>query len=159
MINKEEQLAGKNLLNVQIIQMSGHEDLDLPTKMSTGASGFDLRAAVKETTYIPAGKWKLIPTGVAIAMPEGLEAQVRPRSGLALRHGVTTLNAPGTVDADYRGEIGVILLNLGEQDFKVARGDRIAQLVFMQVPDIHLQLVDRLDETVRGAGGFGHTGK
>jgi dUTP pyrophosphatase len=133
--------------------------LPLPVKMSTGSSGFDLHAAVKDPVEIKPGRWKLIPSGIALSMPAGLEAQVRPRSGLALKHGITVLNTPGTIDADYRGEIGVILLNLGERPFRVERGDRIAQLVFMQVPAVSLKVTDSLDETERGSGGFGHTGK
>ncbi|WP_124727531.1 dUTP diphosphatase [Staphylospora marina] len=145
-------------MDVKVIQLPGNEDLPLPVKMSEGASGFDLHAAVTEPVVIGPGKWKLIPTGIAVSMPSSLEAQVRPRSGLALKQGVTVLNTPGTVDADYRGEIGVILLNLGEQPFEVKRGDRIAQLVFSLVPEIRLVRVDKLDDTARGAGGFGHTG-
>jgi dUTP pyrophosphatase len=147
------------LHNVKVFHMPGNEDLPLPVKMSTGSSGFDLHAAVKDPVEIKPGRWKLIPSGIALSMPAGLEAQVRPRSGLALKHGITVLNTPGTIDADYRGEIGVILLNLGERPFRVERGDRIAQLVFMQVPAVSLKVTDSLDETERGSGGFGHTGK
>lgn len=147
------------MLNVQIIQLPGNEDLPLPVQMSEGSSGFDLHAAVSESVHIQPGKWKLIPTGIAISMPHGLEAQVRPRSGLALKHGITVLNSPGTIDADYRGEIGVILLNVGEEDYTVERGHRIAQLVFQQVPSVQLQVVEQLDVTSRGSGGFGHTGR
>ncbi|KFZ40062.1 MULTISPECIES: dUTP diphosphatase [Thermoactinomyces] len=145
--------------NVKVFHMPGNEDLPLPVKMSTGSSGFDLHAAVMDPVEIKPGRWKLIPSGIALSMPAGLEAQVRPRSGLALKHGITVLNTPGTIDADYRGEIGVILLNLGERPFRVERGDRIAQLVFMQVPAVSLKVTDSLDETERGSGGFGHTGK
>lgn len=145
--------------NVKVFHMPGNEDLPLPVKMSTGSSGFDLHAAVMDPVEIKPGRWKLIPSGIALSMPAGLEAQVRPRSGLALKHGITVLNTPGTIDADYRGEIGVILLNLGERPFRVQRGDRIAQLVFMQVPAVSLKVTDSLDETERGSGGFGHTGK
>ena len=147
------------MIKIGIRLLAGNEDLPLPQKMSKGASGFDLYAAVKEPISIPPGKWKLIPTGIAISMPEGYEAQVRPRSGLALKHGITLLNTPGTIDADYRGEIGVILLNLGEQEFIVRRGERIAQLIFQSVPNVAFQLVDQLDQTDRGSGGFGHTGR
>jgi dUTP pyrophosphatase len=146
------------VFDVKVMLLAGNEDLPLPVKMSAGSSGFDLRAAVGDTVEIEPGKWKLIPTGIAVSMPVGLEAQVRPRSGLALKYGITVLNTPGTIDADYRGEIGVILLNLGDQPFTVRRGDRIAQLVFMQVPNVRLTVTDRLDDTERGAGGFGHTG-
>lgn len=147
------------MFKVEICKLPGNEDLSLPKQMSAGASGFDLYAAVSESVVLEPGKWKLIPTGIAIAMPTGLEAQVRPRSGLALKHGITILNAPGTIDADYRGEIKVILLNLGEKEFQVDRGDRIAQLVFQQIPSIQFQLVKELKTTERGTGGFGHTGK
>ena len=147
------------MYSVKVFHMPGNEDLPLPVKMSTGSSGFDLHAAVIDPVEIKPGQWKLVPAGIALSMPAGLEAQVRPRSGLALKHGITVLNAPGTIDADYRGEIGVILLNLGEHSFQVQRGDRIAQLVFMQVPAISLKVAESLDETARGSGGFGHTGK
>ncbi len=147
------------MFDVKMIHMPGNEDLPLPVKMSTGSSGFDLHAAVVDPVEINPGQWKLIPTGIALSMPAKLEAQVRPRSGLALKHGITVLNAPGTIDADYRGEIGVILLNAGENSFRIQRGDRIAQLVFMQVPAVSVKVVESLDETSRGSGGFGHTGK
>jgi dUTP pyrophosphatase len=146
------------LFSVKIQRLPGNEDIPLPEQMSAGASGFDLRAAVHDSTVILPGKWKLIPTGLAIAMPVGLEAQVRPRSGLALKQGITVLNTPGTIDADYRGEIGVILLNLGDQPVTINRGDRVAQLVFQQVPQVRFEMTEQLDETVRGSGGFGHTG-
>jgi dUTP pyrophosphatase len=152
-------LGGICLFNVRYIQLPGNEDLPVPMRMSMGASGFDLHAAVTESVWVEAGKWQLIPTGIAIAMPVGLEAQVRPRSGLALKHGITLLNTPGTIDADYRGEIGVILLNLESAPYLVERGHRIAQLVFMQVPSIQMERVHQLEQTNRGTGGFGHTGK
>ncbi|MDA8352366.1 MAG: dUTP diphosphatase [Firmicutes bacterium] len=144
---------------VGIQQLPGNEDLTIPRRMSAGASGFDLQAAVKEEILLKPGEWRLIPTGIALEMPSGLEAQVRPRSGLAYRHGITCTNAPGTIDADYRGEVSVILHNLGHQPFRVQRGDRIAQLVFQQVPVVRLTEKMELDETQRGSGGFGHTGK
>lgn len=147
------------MIKVAIQQSKGNEDLPLPEKMSAGASGFDLRAAVTEEQVIAPGKWKLVPTGISVEMPVGLEAQVRPRSGLALKHGITVLNTPGTIDADYRGEIGVILLNLSEEPFVVKRGERIAQLVFQQVTPVEWERVDQLQSTARGSGGFGHTGK
>lgn len=146
------------MFTVQISRLPGNEDLSLPQKMSTGASGFDLCAAVKEEILLAPGEWKLVPTGIAIAMPDYLEAQVRPRSGLAFKHGISMLNTPGTIDADYRGEIKVIMVNFGDQPFRVNRGDRIAQLVFQEVAKVKLEYVEQLAETVRGAGGFGHTG-
>lgn len=126
--------------------------------MSSGASGFDLVAAIDQPFKLEPGKRHLIPTGIACSMPNGIEAQVRPRSGLALKHGVTVLNTPGTIDADYRGEIGVILINHGEEPFLIQRGDRIAQLIFQAISPVELQIVNKLEETMRGAGGFGHTG-
>lgn len=144
---------------VQIHKLPGHDDVKLPEKMSSGASGYDLHAAVEEPVVLHPGERKLIPTGFALSMPEGLEAQIRPRSGLALKHGITCLNTPGTIDADYRGEVKVLLINLGQEPFEIARNERIAQMVFQEVPPIRLEQVERLSETVRGAGGFGHTGK
>lgn len=144
---------------VQIHKLPGHDDVKLPERMSSGASGYDLYAAVEEPVVLHPGERKLIPTGFALAMPEGLEAQVRPRSGLALKHGITCLNTPGTIDADYRGEVKVLLINLGQEPFAIARNERIAQMVFQEVPPIRLEQVESLSETVRGAGGFGHTGK
>ncbi|MCI1692447.1 MAG: dUTP diphosphatase [Aneurinibacillus aneurinilyticus] len=130
----------------------------MPRKMTELASGFDLCAAVPTPIVLQPGERALIPTGFAMAMPANLEAQVRPRSGLAYKKGITTLNAPGTIDADYRGEVGVILINHGLEPFTVERGDRIAQLVFQWVPRVQVTQVASLDETKRGSGGFGHTG-
>jgi dUTP pyrophosphatase len=135
------------------------EGLPLPAYASGGAAGCDLRAAVRSTMVLEPGRRTLVPTGMAIALPVGWEAQVRPRSGLAVQHGVTVLNAPGTIDSDYRGEIKVALVNLGDEPFSIARGDRIAQLVIAPVVVARFQVVDRLTETERGAGGFGSTGR
>lgn len=143
---------------VKLKRMTGCEDVQLPQKMSELASGYDLHAAVAEPLTLQPGERALVPTGIAIAMPAGLEAQIRPRSGLAFKHGITCLNSPGTIDADYRGEIKVLLINLGREPFTIERNDRIAQMVFQLVPQTELKLVDELDETDRGAGGFGHTG-
>jgi len=126
--------------------------------MSQQAAGLDLCAALDQPLTLQPGERRLIPTGLAIAIPEGFEGQVRPRSGLALRHGIGMVNAPGTIDADYRGEIGVILVNFGQESVTIASGDRIAQLVLAPVVHANLQLVDTLDVTIRGEGGFGHTG-
>ncbi len=134
------------------------EGLDLPTYHSDHASGVDLRAAVDGMVTVGPGKRALIPTGLAIAVPVGFEAQIRPRSGLALNHGITCLNTPGTIDADYRGEVKVILANLGDEPFVVERGDRIAQLVVTPVARPRLVAVPTLPPTDRGGGGFGHTG-
>lgn len=145
-------------INVEIMALPGSEGLELPRKMSELASGFDLYAAVTEPMVLEPGKRALVPTGLALAMPAGLEAQIRPRSGLAYKHGITCLNTPGTIDADYRGEIKVLLINLGEEAFAIDRGERIAQMVFQIVPEVDLIEVQQLSETVRGVGGFGHTG-
>lgn len=147
------------LYNVKICKTPGNDDLSLPKQMSAAAAGFDLTAAVEEAITIAPGEWKLIPTGISLEMPEQLEAQVRPRSGLALKHGITLMNSPGTIDADYRGEVKVILHNLGHAPFIVHRGERIAQLVFQMLPQVKITEVAELSSTVRGAGGFGHTGK
>jgi len=144
---------------VQIKRFAGNEDLALPRKMTELAAGYDLQAAVLEPMVLAPMQRALVPTGIAIAMPGGLEAQIRPRSGLAFKHGITCLNSPGTIDADYRGEIKVLLINLGQEPFTIARGERIAQMVFQQVPETQLTEVEELSETVRGTGGFGHTGK
>ena len=133
-------------------------DLGLPRYMSEGASGMDLLAAVSENVQLEPGAIKLIPTGMHVELPPGYEAQVRPRSGLALKHGITIVNAPGTIDADYRGEIGVILANLGKEALVIKRGMRIAQMVVQAVVRAELILADELNGTERGHGGFGHTG-
>jgi dUTP pyrophosphatase len=134
-------------------------EVPLPAYQSEGAAGMDLCAAVRDPVQIPPGERRLIPTGVGVAIPRGFEGQVRPRSGLALRHGVTVLNAPGTVDSDYRGELMVALINHGSDPFVVARGERIAQLVICPVAEATLDLVSSLDETARGEGGYGSTGR
>ncbi|MFD3260977.1 dUTP diphosphatase [Paenibacillus lentus] len=147
------------LYEVQINRLAGNEDIELPRKMSELASGFDLYAAITDEVVLHPGHRTLIPTGFALAMPAGLEAQIRPRSGLAFKHGITCLNTPGTIDADYRGEIKVLLINHGDEPFIFRRGERIAQMVFQIVPEVNLIQVDELSATVRGAGGFGHTGR
>ncbi|QGQ96280.1 dUTP diphosphatase [Paenibacillus psychroresistens] len=144
---------------VEIKRLPGNEDIVLPQKMSDLASGFDLYAAVAEPLTLNPGERVLVPTGFAIAMPAELEAQIRPRSGLAFKHGITALNSPGTIDADYRGEIKVLLINHGKEAFIIQRNERISQMVFQIVPQIQLEEVEELSDTVRGTGGFGHTGK
>lgn len=134
-------------------------DLPLPTYQTSGAAGMDLAAAIDGDLTIPPGEWRLVPAGFHLAIPEGLEGQVRPRSGLALRHGVTVLNAPGTVDSDYRGELKVTLVNHGREPFVVRRGDRIAQLLICPVVRAEWEPVAELDGTARGAGGYGSTGR
>jgi dUTP pyrophosphatase len=133
-------------------------DLPLPTYATENSAGMDLYASVEGEQVVGAGETVLIPTGFAIAIPPGFEAQVRPRSGLALKHQMGILNSPGTIDADYRGEVKVILTNFGKQEFVVKRGDRIAQLVVSPTSRASWEVVDELDATGRGAGGFGHTG-
>ncbi len=133
--------------------------LELPTHATEGSAGMDLRAAIEDETAIDPGGRELIGCGFRMALPEGYEAQIRPRSGLAMRHGVTVLNAPGTIDSDYRGTVGVILVNLGDEPFVVQRGDRIAQMVIAPVTHSLLQPVDDLCRSERGDGGFGHTGR
>lgn len=132
--------------------------LNLPTYATEQSAGMDLTAALEEAIELAPGERMLIPTGLAIALPDGYEAQVRPRSGLALKHGITVLNTPGTIDADYRGEIGVILINLGSEAFTIERGMRIAQMVIAQHSTVSWEVVEDLDDTSRGAGGFGSTG-
>jgi dUTP pyrophosphatase len=132
--------------------------LPLPTQMTAHAAGFDLAAAVAAPRTIARGSIELIPCGFAMAIPPGYEAQVRPRSGLASRHGITLINSPGTIDADYRGEIFVPLINHGPADFVIERGMRVAQMLILPVPAVQVLEVDSLDATVRGDGGFGHTG-
>jgi dUTP pyrophosphatase len=134
-------------------------DLNLPTYQSAEASGMDAAAAVAEPVALVPGQIKMIPTNFAVAIPPGYEIQVRPRSGLAIKHGVTIINSPGTIDADYRGEVKIGLINLGSQTYTIHRGDRVAQLVVTAVQRADLQVVTELDNTVRQAGGFGHTGK
>ncbi|WP_431303661.1 dUTP diphosphatase [Sediminicoccus sp. BL-A-41-H5] len=144
-------------MKVLVQRLPHAEGLPLPAYATSGAAGMDLLAA--RETVIPPGGRALVPTGLAIAIPEGFEMQVRPRSGLALKHGVTVLNAPGTVDSDYRGEVGVILLNTGAEPFAIARGERIAQAVFAPVTRATWEEVVVLPETQRGTGGFGSTGR
>ena len=134
-------------------------DLELPRYQSAKASGLDVAAAVDEPVVLNPGQIDLFPSGFSVAIPDGYELQVRPRSGLAIRHGVTVINSPGTIDADYRGEVCIGLINLGKEPFLISRGDRIAQLVLVPVVRAQFELVAKLDITSRGDGGFGHTGK
>ncbi len=143
---------------VKIKRLPGCEDVQLPRKMSSQASGYDIYAAVAEPVTLQPGERVLVPTGWALDMPPELEAQIRPRSGLALKHGITALNSPGTIDADYRGEVKVLLINLGQEPYTIVRNERIAQLVFQYVPSVRLEESADLSETERGEGGFGHTG-
>jgi len=143
------------MIAINVVNKGHHP---LPQYATPQSAGMDLRANIDEPIVLHPMERKLIPTGLHIALPEGFEAQVRPRSGLALKYGLTVLNAPGTIDADYRGEIGVVLINLSDKDFVVNDGERIAQLVISRYEQAELQLVKILDETERGEGGYGHTG-
>ncbi len=145
-------------IRVSVKRLPHNEDLPLPSYESASAAGMDLPAAVTADVILDPGERDLIATGLAIALPDGYEAQIRPRSGLAARNGVTVLNSPGTVDADYRGEVKVILVNLGKEPFTVTRGMRIAQMVIAPVVQATMEQVDALPDTARGAGGFGSTG-
>lgn len=147
-------------VRVERVEPSRDADLPLPAYQTAGAAGLDLRAALAddEVLRLEPGRRALVPTGLRWAIPDGFEGQVRPRSGLALKHGVTVLNAPGTIDSDYRGELQVLLANLGDEAFEIRRGERIAQLVIAPVVRATLVL-DEVDATSRGAGGFGHTGR
>lgn len=144
------------MTRIQIKTLENGTGLPLPSYETAGAAGMDLRAA--EDAMLGVGQRLLMPTGMAIALPDGFEAQVRPRSGLAVKHGVTVLNAPGTIDSDYRGEIKVPLVNLGQEAFVIRRGDRIAQMVIAPVTRAVWEKVAQLDDTIRGAGGFGSSG-
>jgi dUTP pyrophosphatase len=145
-------------ITVKVKRTPGSEDIPLPARMTEHAAGFDLRAAVTDSVTVKPGEIRLIPCGFSMALPVGYEAQVRPRSGLASKHGLTMINAPGTIDADYRGEVHVPLINHGSEPIDITRGMRIAQMLVLPVPRVELVEVDELDETRRGKGGFGHTG-
>lgn len=145
-------------MRVRIQRLASACDLPLPSPGSPGSAGLDLRAAVAEDLVLPPGGRALVPTGLILEIPPGWEGQVRPRSGLALRHGIGVINAPGTIDSDYRGEVGVILINLGDQPFRLQRGDRIAQLVLAPVERVEWEEADSLEDSQRGPGGFGSTG-
>ena len=144
---------------LRVEQLPEARDLPPPAYMTEQAAGMDLRAAVSEPLSLRCGEFALVPTGIRIALPPGYEAQVRPRSGLAAKHGISIVNSPGTIDADYRGEVCVVLINQGRESFLVNRGDRIAQLVIAPVARAEVQLAENLDATDRGSGGFGHTGR
>ena len=140
------------------VRITREDGVILPFYSTPGSAGMDLRANIKEEIFLKPGERRLIPTGLRIALPEGYEAQVRPRSGLAIKHGVTVLNSPGTVDCDYRGEICVIIINHGQEPFVINNGERIAQMVVCRYERVAWEVSDTLDDTERGAGGFGHTG-
>ena len=144
------------MIEIKVVN-KGHQPL--PKYATTQSAGMDLRANIDEPIILHPMERRLIPTGLYIALPEGYEAQVRPRSGLALKHGLTVLNAPGTIDADYRGEVGVVLINLSQEDFIINAGERIAQMVIARHEHVEWEMVENLDQTKRGTGGFGSTGK
>jgi len=148
----------KASINVRVTVRAGCEDLGLPVYATPGSAGLDLRAALDREMTMAPGARAAIPTGLSVAIPEGFEAQVRPRSGLAIQKGVTVVNAPGTIDSDYRGEVAVLLVNLGDEAHVIRRGDRIAQMIFAPVTRAVFERVDALPESGRGAGGFGSTG-
>ena len=141
-----------------IVKIVNKSAFDLPKYETLASSGLDLRANIQEDIVLKPLERTLVPTGLFISIPQGYEAQIRPRSGLAFKHGITVLNTPGTIDADYRGEIKVILVNLSNQEFVIRSGERICQMVFAEIKQIQWKLVDNLDDTDRGSGGFGHTG-
>jgi len=147
-----------NIIEIKIEKVKGCEDLPLPISTSKFSSGVDLLSAEPLDIVLKPGKTKLISTGIKIMIPEGYEGQIRPRSGLALKYGITVLNTPGTIDSDYRGIVKVILINLGGEEFIIQRGDRIAQLVIQKIFFPNFKLVESLDKTKRGEGGFGHSG-
>ena len=146
-------------VKVNIKKSEDYKELNLPSYKTAQAAGVDLYAAISESIVLQPGESKLIPSGIHIALPNGYEAQIRPRSGLALKHGISIVNSPGTVDADYRGMIGIILINHGKEPFLINRGERIAQMVINKVAQADWNIVAELDETERGSGGFGSTGK
>jgi len=145
-------------VKVKRLRRNSGTPIPLPRYMTEQSAGMDLFADVESEVLLKPGERKLIPTGISLAIPPGFEGQIRPRSGLGLREGITVVNTPGTIDADYRGEVGILLINLGQRPFRVNRGDRIAQLVIAPVCRAELELVDELETTSRNGGGFGHTG-
>jgi len=145
-------------VTLRVMRLEGSQDMALPSYETAGSSGLDLRAAVHGELTLHPGEIRLVPTGLAVSLPTGYEAQIRPRSGLALKHGVGMVNSPGTIDSDYRGEIGLVLINWGKTPFLIKRGDRIAQMVVTRVSRAEVLEVERLETTARGEGGFGHSG-
>ncbi len=148
-----------NTVKIVIKKKKGCEDLPLPKYATSGSSGMDLSADVNKDVTILPGEIKLISAGIYLSIPEGYEAEIRPRSGLALKHGISLVNTPGTIDADYRGLLSLIMINHGKEPFAIKRGDRIAQMVIKEVVRAEVELTEDLDDTVRAAGGFGHTGR
>ena len=151
-------MTGQPSPTIQLRTLAHFDGLDLPAYATDGAAGMDVQAALEDQTILAPGEWLAVPTGLAMAIPAGFEVQVRPRSGLALRHGLTIANAPGTIDSDYRGEVKIMLINLGKEEVAISRGMRIAQLVVAPVSRAGLAVVDSLRSTDRGSGGVGSTG-
>lgn len=151
-------MTARAVTRVKIVRLPQGRDLPLPRRATSQSAGFDLQACVESSVEIRPGDRALVPTGIAVALPRGYEAQIRPRSGLALRSGLTLLNTPGTVDADYRGEVRLIVVNLGREPVTVHRGDRLAQMVVLRLPAVELEEVEEIPGSERGEGGFGHTG-
>lgn len=146
-------------IRVFLEQTKEGKDLPIPKYMSEQAAGMDLYACIDDEIILKKSEIKLIPTGIKIALPKGYEAQIRPRSGLAYKYGITIVNSPGTIDSDYRGEIKIIMINFGKEDFIIKHGERIAQMVINKIEQINWEIVNTLEETSRGEGGFGHTGR
>lgn len=148
-------------LTIELLRIRPDDDSDipLPQYMTSQSAGMDIYAAIKKDLLLEKGEISLIPTGFAIAIPEGFEAQIRPRSGLAVKHGIGLINSPGTIDSDYRGEVMIPAINLGNKNYIVKRGDRIAQMIIKRVYHARIEVVEQLDTTIRDTGGFGHTGK
>jgi dUTP pyrophosphatase len=145
-------------LSIKIKRLEHAKNLPIPSYATEGSSGIDLYAAVSEPEIIKPGEFALIPTGICVEIPQGFEAQIRPRSGLAMKYGLSLLNTPGTIDSDYRGEVGIILINFGKEPVNISRGHRIAQMIFSKIERVTICEVDNLESTNRGPGGFGHTG-
>lgn len=145
-------------IQIKLMRLENNRDIRIPEYESEGSSGMDIRACVDPPLVLEPGEIKFVPTGIAVSIPYGYECQIRPRSGLALKNGIGLVNSPGTIDSDYRGEIGIILINWGKEPFTVSRGDRIAQMVITKVIQAEIINVDTLDITERGEGGFGHSG-
>ena len=150
----------KEIPLIEILRLNPEADRDIPIPryMTPHSAGMDVSASLKEDLILQPGAIRLVPTGLAMAIPEGFEVQIRPRSGLAVKHGIGIINSPGTIDADYRGEIKIALINLGDEPCTIKRGDRIAQMIVNRVYQARFKVVDKLDQTLRNAGGFGHTG-
>ncbi len=152
-------MSSSPVIKIVRLRPDTDSDIPLPRYMTSQSAGMDLCAAIKEDLILNKGELTLIPTGFAIALPQGFEAQIRPRSGLAIKHGIGLINSPGTIDTDYRGEIKIAAINLGAKPYTFRRGDRIAQMIIKKVYFARLEIVEELDETKRNTGGFGHTGK